>query len=570
MSRGDDSSSDSSTDDERGAVPREYRYRRPSPKKRPKLADSVDDDTQPLATGRSKPSPTEPPAGQRPRDSIAHDDETQALVKLPDVSSEPHAQGADSIETADTNSVVSDASDEGPKRSRIAVPTLGLYSARQTLLSSAEVVQHAMRIVVTFLNAHPDVVLIVCEPDADVRTLWTGAAGTSELLESKRLVVLDCDPSSVRSKGGVNGLVDAAVCEVTWRTKAATDAAREMCELASKSTAEGPSTCESLMQDVKNRFPGGVSKVGYVVSVDVKVDAMLRWREGIRTLLFSCAALNATVDPKGKGKPIEDPVEVLKTSWLAVLSFFVRELADSTDEAQPGSLSSDKAVAASRNAFSLLMNAAKEKSGAFKTQSESVGLPAGGGGWGGGHSKKAYLHVLQKYIDQPEKYTQVEYHDDEVVLLRDEYPKSACHFLAMPRKLRIDKITELTKADIPLLEKMRAMSYKHLIRPNSKAHLQFIMGFHAVPSMYCLHMHVMSNDFRGPALKQKKHWNSFNTPFFRTLDSVIGELEQHGTVRINGKQCESWIKGPMTCPRHTAAGEFANMPRLQEHLREAH
>jgi len=40
------------------------------------------------------------------------------------------------------------------------------------------------------------------------------------------------------------------------------------------------------------------------------------------------------------------------------------------------------------------------------------------------------------------------------------------------------------------------------------------MGYHAMPSMQRLHLHVISTDFNSPYLKTKYHWNSFTTSFF--------------------------------------------------------
>lgn len=42
----------------------------------------------------------------------------------------------------------------------------------------------------------------------------------------------------------------------------------------------------------------------------------------------------------------------------------------------------------------------------------------------------------------------------------------------------------------------------------------YSIGYHAMPSMQRLHLHVISTDFNSPCLKTKYHWNSFTTPFF--------------------------------------------------------
>jgi hypothetical protein len=40
------------------------------------------------------------------------------------------------------------------------------------------------------------------------------------------------------------------------------------------------------------------------------------------------------------------------------------------------------------------------------------------------------------------------------------------------------------------------------------------MGFHCMPSMRQLHLHVMSPDLLGTSMKRKGQWNSFATAFF--------------------------------------------------------
>ena len=46
------------------------------------------------------------------------------------------------------------------------------------------------------------------------------------------------------------------------------------------------------------------------------------------------------------------------------------------------------------------------------------------------------------------------------------------------------------------------------------------LGFHAVPSLHLLHMHIVSADLDSLALKNKKHWNSFATHFFITVQQL--------------------------------------------------
>jgi aprataxin len=62
--------------------------------------------------------------------------------------------------------------------------------------------------------------------------------------------------------------------------------------------------------------------------------------------------------------------------------------------------------------------------------------------------------------------------------------------------------------------------------------LKFRIGFHAIPSMRQLHMHVISQDFDSDHLKNKKHWNSFTTNFFVDADFLISKLASKGSVHV--------------------------------------
>ena len=49
-------------------------------------------------------------------------------------------------------------------------------------------------------------------------------------------------------------------------------------------------------------------------------------------------------------------------------------------------------------------------------------------------------------------------------------------------------------------------------------HDAVVAGVHAHPSMSHLHIHVISIDRHSPCMRHRKHYNSFNTPFFVPLD----------------------------------------------------
>jgi aprataxin len=58
------------------------------------------------------------------------------------------------------------------------------------------------------------------------------------------------------------------------------------------------------------------------------------------------------------------------------------------------------------------------------------------------------------------------------------------------------------------------------------------IGFHAVPSMSQLHLHLISTDFLGSGLKNKKHYNSFTTPFLVPIDDAIDMLSNEGRIKV--------------------------------------
>merc|ERR1711904_496323 len=107
----------------------------------------------------------------------------------------------------------------------------------------------------------------------------------------------------------------------------------------------------------------------------------------------------------------------------------------------------------------------------------------------------------------------------------DGYPKSTTHLLVMPRQL-ISGPKDLTPAHMPLLH--RLSTYTSWILEELSAQfpkLTWRYGIHAVPSLHQLHVHVISQDFKSPCMKNKKHYNSFQPPFLIDLGAVVSALQ---------------------------------------------
>lgn len=77
-----------------------------------------------------------------------------------------------------------------------------------------------------------------------------------------------------------------------------------------------------------------------------------------------------------------------------------------------------------------------------------------------------------------------------------------------------------------------------------------------------LHLHVISQDFDSTHLKNKKHWNSFNTAFFRDSVDVIEEVSSKGKATI--KNDESLLSMELRC--HRCRSAHPNIPRLKSHI----
>lgn len=157
--------------------------------------------------------------------------------------------------------------------------------------------------------------------------------------------------------------------------------------------------------------------------------------------------------------------------------------------------------------------------------------------------------------------------DDLTVTIKDSYPKARHHYLVLPKE-DVPNLRSLNSAHLSLLEKMlengRALVEEVKVKEPS---LDFRYGYHASPSMARLHLHVISQDFDSPCLKNKKHWNSFTSDFFLDADKVAAILRENGRVELDVRGIyEPKLKLPLRC--HVCKMELQNMPKLKDHIRQ--
>lgn len=116
---------------------------------------------------------------------------------------------------------------------------------------------------------------------------------------------------------------------------------------------------------------------------------------------------------------------------------------------------------------------------------------------------------LLKLMKDPEYIVKA---DDLITIIKDGYNKAKFHYLILPNK-RLHSIRDVKAEHLSLLKHMEKEA-ENLIKESPHKECNFKIGYHSVPSMSQLHLHVISDDFCSPYLKNKKHFNSFNTKFF--------------------------------------------------------
>ncbi|KAM0435180.1 hypothetical protein ACHAPT_003270 [Fusarium lateritium] len=209
---------------------------------------------------------------------------------------------------------------------------------------------------------------------------------------------------------------------------------------------------------------------------------------------------------------------------------------------------------------------------------------------------------LGAYLEDPASYpsSRVIYHNDSFVAIHDRYPKATIHTLLLPRSTKHNLLHPFEALDDPEFlasvraetARLRALVAKELQRrlgPESSSDAErqavldgdaepgeggdlprgrdwdaeVISGVHAVPSMRHLHVHVLSRDMYSEALRHRKHYNSFNTPFLIDVDDFPLAADD---PRRNTKE-EAYLKWDMKCWR--CGRNFGNQFRkLKEHLKD--
>ncbi|CED82130.1 Amino acid transporters [Phaffia rhodozyma] len=183
---------------------------------------------------------------------------------------------------------------------------------------------------------------------------------------------------------------------------------------------------------------------------------------------------------------------------------------------------------------------------------------------------------------------------ERFIVIKDGYPKSTFHYLILPRipfsahvstsevtlgaeelnslrsTLQLDKeiVLDLLDGMEDVVRDLEASIQTDMRR--TKGHeWDILAGFHAVPSMKHLHLHVFSKDLCSDMLKNKKHYWSFHPEggFFLNLETVRGWVEgkqDKEVMALPASKYEPILKQPLRS--FWTGEEFKTIPKLKAHL----
>lgn len=149
------------------------------------------------------------------------------------------------------------------------------------------------------------------------------------------------------------------------------------------------------------------------------------------------------------------------------------------------------------------------------------------------------------------------------MVIKDKYPKARYHWLVLPWE-SIPNLKAVRSEHCDLLKHMQKIADRMIQQCPDASVLRFRTGYHAIPSMSHVHLHVISQDFDSPCLKNKKHWNSFTTDYFIDSQDVIEMVEKSGRITVK-ERMDELLKLPLRC--HVCQKELSTMPSLKEHLK---
>ena len=155
--------------------------------------------------------------------------------------------------------------------------------------------------------------------------------------------------------------------------------------------------------------------------------------------------------------------------------------------------------------------------------------------------------------------------DGQTVTVYDGFPKAKYHYLIIPRE-DIDSVAALQKRHIPLLKHIDQRANDLVARLKAKdPDAVFRCGYHMVPSMKRLHLHIVSQDFNSFRMRKKHQWNTFNTEYFIDSEALMAIIEEKGCIDVNEKFYEALLQSQMQC--NYCFKVYASIQEMTRHIR---
>ena len=169
------------------------------------------------------------------------------------------------------------------------------------------------------------------------------------------------------------------------------------------------------------------------------------------------------------------------------------------------------------------------------------------------NKKKFWKNILIDIVENVDSHQDVVVKKEkEFIIIKDKFPKSKYHFLVIPHQ-DINSVTDIKHAHLPLLIKMKEAAVE--LSKEFDTEFETKYGFHLLPSLNRLHLHVITQDFESNSLTRNKRkffffliffffflifllidWFSFTTKLFVEIDFVIQQLTDNKELVFYGEE----------------------------------
>lgn len=92
------------------------------------------------------------------------------------------------------------------------------------------------------------------------------------------------------------------------------------------------------------------------------------------------------------------------------------------------------------------------------------------------------------------------------------------------------------------------------------------LGYHSLPSLEPLHLHIISQDFDSPCLNKKKHYNSFATDLFVKAERLEKEINTYGRIKLKDHEELRRIENQEPVCHRCGQAKGWKMPELKRHI----